>query len=107
MKMVFFLNKLHDGVRPEDYEHWVRTVDYPTARSLPSIIEYTVVRAEGLLDSDDDAPHHYIERVLITNLDDYRRDLASPDLKDFAAEWSSYVAESIAIHGTLIDNEEE
>ncbi len=30
---VFFLNTLHDGVDPAEYEDWIRRVDYPVARS--------------------------------------------------------------------------
>ena len=30
---VFFLNRLHDGVDPEEYEAWIRRVDYPIARA--------------------------------------------------------------------------
>ena len=43
----FFLNTLHEGVKPEDYEQWLRDVDYPFARALPTIIRYDVSRIEG------------------------------------------------------------
>jgi hypothetical protein len=103
MQVVFFLNKLHTQVSTADYEEWVRTVDYPTARSIPSIREYTVVRIEGPLEDDSAAPYQYIERVLITDLDAYRNDLKNPELEDFGKQWSSYVADSIAVHGTMIE----
>lgn len=103
MPIVFFLNTLHHHVTPEAYEEWVRTVDYPTARSLPSILEYTVTRAEGLLEGKGIAPYQYVERVVVTDLVDYRRDLASPSLSEFSEAWNSYVATSIAIRGTLIE----
>lgn len=103
MHVVFFLNKLHSHVSPTEYEEWVRTVDYPTARSIPSIREYTVVRIEGLLENDGAAPYQYIERVLITDLDSYRNDLKNPELADFSKQWSSYVTESTAVHGTMFE----
>jgi len=103
MRVVFFLNTLHEHVNPQDYEEWVRTVDYPTARGIPSIVEYTVSRAEGLLEGDEPAPYDYIERVVISDLDAYRRDLAAPELEDFGRQWSSYVKSSIAVVGTVIE----
>ncbi len=102
MHVVFFLNRLHDHVSREAYEEWVRTVDYPTARSIPSIIEYTVTRVEGSLEEEREVPYDYIERVVITDLEAYRRDLQKPELEDFARQWNSYVATSVAIHGTTI-----
>jgi hypothetical protein len=81
----------------------VRTVDYPTARALPSITEYTVVRIEGSLEGDESGPYQYIERVLISNLDAYRDDLKNPKLADFSKQWSSYVSSSTAVHGSMID----
>src|SRR5207302_8631314 len=50
MRVVFFLNKLHETVRAQDYERWVREVDYPTAKSIPSILDYKVAKIEGLLE---------------------------------------------------------
>lgn len=103
MRVVFFLNTLHEHVSPADYEAWVREVDYPTARSLPSIIEYTVVRVEGPLEGDDPVPYQYIERVLISDLAAYRDDLKNPALSEFSRQWSSHVASSTALHGGMIE----
>jgi len=97
------LNTLHSHVSPTEYEEWVRAVDYPTARSLPSIKEYTVVRLEGPLEGDESAPYQYIERVLISDLDAYRDDLKNPALADFSKQWGSYVATSTAVHGSMIE----
>jgi len=103
MRVVFFLNKLHETVKAEDYERWVREVDYPTAKTLVSIVDYKVARIEGLLDGDDRPPYDYIERVEITDLDDYRRDLAHPELNEFKQAWMARVAESIALQGTVLE----
>lgn len=103
MPVVFFLNRLHPHVSPGEYEEWVRSVDYPTAAAIPSIEEYRVCRIEGLLEGKGDAPYQYVERVLITDLEAYRRDLAALELNDFSKQWSSYIAESTAIRGTMIE----
>jgi hypothetical protein len=103
MKVVFFLNKLHSHVTREEYEQWVRSVDYPTARSIPSIVDYTVARIEGLLDASDPPPYDYVERVVIQDVDGYRRDLADPRLDAFKQAWAARVVESTAVHGSVVE----
>jgi hypothetical protein len=48
------------------------------------------------------APYDYIERVEITDIDDYRAALADPSMAGFANEWSSHVGESVAVFGEEI-----
>ena len=102
MPVVFFLNKLRPGVRGEDYERWVREVDYPTARALSTITSYVVARTEATLEGGA-SPYDYVERVEVTNIDDYRRELADPSLADFSSQWSAHVGESLAVFGEEID----
>jgi hypothetical protein len=102
MPVVFFLNKLRPGVTGEAYERWVREVDYPTARSLDTINSYVVARMEATLDGAP-APYDYVERVEITDVDDYRKELADPKMGDFGQQWSGFVGESIAVFGEEID----
>jgi hypothetical protein len=101
MPVVFFLNKLLPGVSAEDYERWVREVDYPTARSLGTITSYVVARMAATLDGDP-PPYDYVERVEITDIVDYRRELARPELEDFSRQWSARVGESVAVFGDEI-----
>jgi hypothetical protein len=103
MNVVFFFNKLHNHISRQEYEQWVHSVDYPTARSIPSIVDYQVARIEGLLESGDRPPYDYVERVVIADLDSYRRDLADAKLDAFKRAWAAHVAESTAVHGTVID----
>jgi hypothetical protein len=99
--VVFFLNRLRPGVSGTDYERWVREVDYPTARSLDSIKSYVVARMEATLDGDP-PNYDYVERVEITNIDDYRAELGRPEMTSFSSQWSSRVGESIALFGDEI-----
>jgi hypothetical protein len=101
---VFFFNKLHPHADKADYERWVREVDYPLARSLPAITSYYVTRAEGLVQGEGEPPYDYVEVVDITSLEEYRNALGGgPEIEAFFAEWSSYVAESVAVHATVIE----
>lgn len=101
MPVVFFLNKLRAGVRHEDYERWVREVDYPTARALTTIRSYVVARTQATLEGDP-SPYDYVERVEILNIDDYRSQLADPSMADFSRQWAALVGESLAVFGEEI-----
>jgi hypothetical protein len=102
-KMVFFLNTLAEDADPGEYEKWVKEVDYPKARSLPSIARYEVVRIDGPL-RDDPAPFDYLEIVEVADLDTYRSDLEGlPGRAEFVAQLRSFVGNAVAIHGTVID----
>ena len=103
MPVVFFLNKLRAGVDPAEYEEWVRIVDYPTARALTTINSYVVAKTATTLDGQP-SPYDYIERVEVTNIDDYRNELANATgMDDFFKQWSSRVGESVAVHGEEIE----
>ena len=102
---VFFLNTLREGVDPADYERFVREVDYPFARSLPTIRSYVVTRLDGLFDGGQ-APYDYLEVVEITELEAYRKSLdpsRKPEVQKFFDEWSSYVGESLVVYGEVIE----
>jgi hypothetical protein len=102
---VFFLNKLREGVDPLEYERFVREVDYPFARRLPTIRSYVVTRLDALFDGGE-APYDYLEVVEITELEAYRKSLdprGSPEVQKFFDEWSSFVGESLVVYGQVIE----
>jgi hypothetical protein len=100
---VFFFNRLAEGADPAEYERWVREVDYPKARSIPSIRSYEVVRVEGPL-RDSAVPYDYVEVVEVSDVDSYRSDLASlPGRESFVAELRAFVPTADAVVGTLIE----
>jgi uncharacterized protein (TIGR02118 family) len=101
---VFFLNRLREGVEPAAYEKWVREVDYPLARSLPAINSYVVTRLDGLVTEEGEAPYDHLEVVEITSIEEYRAALSGgPEVEAFFKEWSSYVGESVAVYGEVIE----
>jgi hypothetical protein len=100
---VFFFNRLREGVDGSDYERWVREVDYPKARAIPSMVSYEVVRVDGPL-RDSGVDYDYIEVVEVTDLDSYRSDLGDlPGREEFVTELRSFVGPADAVHGTLIE----
>lgn len=100
---VFFLNRLHDGVDPADYEDWIRRVDYPVARAQDAIRSYTVTRITGTLSGQGESPYHYLEVVEITDLDAYRALGSLAAFEKLLGEWSQYVADAVMIHGDVVE----
>ena len=78
MPIRYVITTLKKGVKPEDYEKWLREYDYPVARTLPSIVSYRTHRIEGPINGAEQAGWHYIERIEIRDKDAYARDIASP-----------------------------
>ena len=100
---VFFLNRLREGADAEEYEAWIRRVDYPIARAQGAITSYTVTRIAGTLSGEGESPYDYLEVIEITDLDAYRARGALPEFEQLLREWSQYVAEAVMIHGEVID----
>ena len=82
---------------------WVREVDYPFARRLPAINSYVVTRLDALLMEEGEPPYDYLEVIEITSIDEYRAALSGPEIEDFFKEWTSYVGESVAVYGEVIE----
>jgi hypothetical protein len=78
MPVRYVITTLKPGVRPEDYERWLRDYDYRVARALPSIISYRTHRIEGAITGAESAGWHYIERIEVRDKEQYAKDLASP-----------------------------
>ena len=100
---VFFLNRLHEGADPEEYEAWIRRVDYPVARAQGAITSYTVTRIDGTLRGEGESPYDYLEVLEITDLDEYRALGSLPEFERLLQEWSQYVGEAVLIHGEVIE----
>ena len=78
MPVRYVITTLKPGVKPEDYERWLREYDYPVAKALPSIASYRTHRIRGPIHGAEGAGWHYIERIEVRDEQQYQRDLASP-----------------------------
>lgn len=78
MPVRYVITTLKPGVKPEDYERWLREYDYVVARTLPSIISYRTHRITGPIAGAENAGWNYIERIEIGDMGQYQKDLASP-----------------------------
>jgi hypothetical protein len=101
---VFFLNTLREETDPDEYEDWIRRVDYPVARRQPAIESYVVTRLDGLLQGDGSPPYQYLEVIEVTSVDEYRAGLTgNEEMESLLREWSTYVESSVAVHGEVIE----
>ncbi|MCW5748147.1 MAG: hypothetical protein KIT36_18310 [Alphaproteobacteria bacterium] len=81
MPVKIVISTLKPGVNPDDYERWVRERDYAYTRSHSNFISYQVHRIRGPVEGMANAGWSYVERIEVKDLDQHRRDLASPDGK--------------------------
>jgi hypothetical protein len=101
---VFFLNTLREGADPNEYEDWIRRVDYPVARRQPAIETYVVTRLEGLIAGDGSPPYQYLEVIEVTSVEEYRAGLSgNEEMESLLREWSTYVESSVAVHGVVLE----
>ena len=78
MPVRYVITTLKSGVKPEDYERWLREYDYRVAKTLPSIVSYRTHRITGAITGAEQAGWSYIERIEVRDVEQYQRDLASP-----------------------------
>lgn len=101
---VFFLNTLREGTDQNEYEEWIRRVDYPVARRQPAIESYVVTRLDGLVAGEGSPPYQYLEVIEVTSVDEYRAGLSGNDeMESLLREWSGYVESSVAVHGVVVE----
>lgn len=104
MPVRFVLVKLKSGVTPDDYERFIRTVDYPVVPSLKTIVDY---RTNRISDADKDAvsfPWDYMERIVITDIAAYQEELANSDgFAEFKRRQPDYVASQKAFWADIVE----
>jgi hypothetical protein len=91
MPVVFWMTKLKQGVRPEDYEKWLKEFDYASAPKIATIESYRAYRvaqpfSEGVKLFD------YLELIQVSDLEEYRRELEeNPAAKAVAEQWGGFL----------------
>jgi hypothetical protein len=93
MPVVVFLARLKPGADSAAYEQWVREVDYPRARRLPSVISYVNHRLQAPLRKAD-VRYDYLEILHVTDLEAYRQDLARPEIAELRTQLMQFIEPS-------------
>jgi len=98
---VFFLNRLKSGIEATAYEAFVRDVDYPRAKSVPAILDYSVFRLQPLV-SGSPTEFDYVETVDVADFEAYRSQLLSAPGRDGFIRELRALVEAEALIGTRI-----
>jgi len=92
MRIIVLFN-LRADADPADYEAWARARDLPSVRALPSVDDFTIHRATGLLGQPGaKAPFDYVEVLDIADMDGFWTDVASSTSQAVAAEFRGWLA---------------
>ena len=102
MKTVFFLTKLKRGVKPAQYEKWIREYDYPVSRRLKTILDYKVHRIIGSL-SKQKSPYDYLEVIQVSEIEKYKKTLGTAEMKELLQQWRKFIASYVAVHGEALE----
>lgn len=90
MTTIIVLFNLKQEANATSYEQWAKTTDIPTAGGLPSVDAFDVLKAEGLLMSENNSPYQYIEILKINDMDQFGKDVSSEVMQKVASEFQSF-----------------
>ena len=90
MPSLVVLFNLRDGIEPDTYEAWARKTDIPGVTGLGSVDRFEVLRAQGLLMSDDAPPYQYVEIIAVNDMDAFGEDMQGETVKKTAAEFQQF-----------------
>ncbi len=103
MPVRFVLVKLKTGIAAEDYERFIRTVDYPVVPSLKTILDYRTNRIRPE-DKSEEFPWDYMERIVVTDTEEYRKDLDSSEgFAEFRRLQPNYVERNFSFWAEVVE----
>jgi REDY-like protein HapK len=89
MRIIVLFNLL-PGIGAAAYVEWAKKRDLPTVRALPSVDDFQVYRATGLLGSDATPPYAFIEIIDVGDMEGFGKDVASAAVQAVAAEFQTF-----------------
>ncbi len=89
MTTLIVLFNLKPGSSRADYERWAKEVDLPTAGALPSVDQFEVLRASGLL-TGGPSPYEYVEILRINDMTQLGADVGTPAMQAVAAKFQAF-----------------
>ncbi len=103
MPVRFVLVKLKPGITAEDYENFIRTVDYPVVPSLKTILHYRTNRIRPE-DKSEEFPWDYMERIEVTDIEEYRKGLDSSEgFAEFRRLQPNYVERNLSFWAEVVE----
>ena len=89
MQTIVVLFNLRDGITAELYEAWALTRDLPIVNALPSVSQFEVLKATGLLGGGE-PPYQYVELLRFAQLDALYTDIGSSVMQRVATEFQAF-----------------
>lgn len=96
MRIIALFN-LKEGASRDDYESWAQRRDLPTVNSLSSVDRFQVLRATGVLFSEEKPPYDYIEVLDIKSMDAFMADCGGDQVGALAREMGVFTDKAIFI----------
>ncbi|MGB6229254.1 MAG: hypothetical protein WBF53_03905 [Litorimonas sp.] len=92
---IVVLFNLQEGKTVEDYERWAKETDIPAVNGLGSVDRFEVLRAEGLLFSDDASPYQYVELLDINDMDAFGAEAGQDHMQAIANTFQTEIARDL------------
>lgn len=89
MTTLIVLFNLKDTSQLAAYERWAREVDLPTAGGLPSVDQFEVLKATGLL-TGGPSPYQYVEILRINDMAQLGKDVGSDAMQKVSAAFQAF-----------------
>jgi hypothetical protein len=89
--------KLKEGVDRQRYETFARETDRPTALGLPSIDDWRLYRAQGLVGADGEPPFDYLEVVQVNDTAQMARDMAGPQIARLSEQLAGFADSKLVL----------
>jgi hypothetical protein len=90
MPTVLVLFNLKANASVNDFEHWAKSKDIPTVKSLGSINDFRVLKLGMILGSDKPAPYQYAELIEINDMEAFFVDLGSESVQAGAKQFNEF-----------------
>jgi hypothetical protein len=100
MAKEIILYNLKDSVSDAEYLQYCQEKKGPLIKSLPSCIDFTLVRITA--SQRGDSPYAYVGIVDVTSLEDWKRDASSEAFQGFLKEWIPMVKDFHILMGNEI-----
>ena len=79
------------------YEAWARNTDLPMVNGLGSVDQFRVLRATGLLGTDQTPPYQYVELIEVPDMEAFGADVASATVQRVAGEFQQFADQPMFI----------
>jgi len=84
---ILVMFNLQDDASIDEYETWAQESDAPAVRNLPSVSEYRIQKATGLLMGDGDSPYKYVEIIEVEDMEQFGDDVETDRMQEISAQF--------------------